>query len=81
MKQLTLKKKELVGKEFKWVSPRTSGETFGIIDKIVNDNTFPKIVSTKNNVYYLTDCEIKINEKFEKVILEKNVGDIKINSE
>lgn len=74
-----MKKNELIGKEFKWLSPKTGGITFGVIEKIVNDNTYPKIVSTKNNVYYLIDCEVKINEKFEKVILEKNVGDYQTN--
>ena len=72
---MKLKKEELIGKDFKWVSTKTGGDTFGVIQKIVNLNYSPKIVSTNDNAYYLSECTIKINNEFIKVELEQNVGD------
>jgi hypothetical protein len=72
---MILKREELIGKEFKWVSTKTGGETFGIIEKIINPNWSPKIVSTKENAYYLSECTVKVNDEFIIVNLEKNVGD------
>lgn len=67
-----MNKKELVGKEFKWVSPRTSGETFGIIERILTFPPYPRIESTKNNCYHLNECTVKIDGEFIKVFKIEN---------
>lgn len=67
-----MKKKDLVGKEFKWISPITSGETHGVIQKVLNSDDYPRIESTKNNCYHLNECTVKINGEFIKVFKIEN---------
>lgn len=61
-----MNKEELIGKEFKWISPLTGGETFGIIKKIIKDKyvNYIRIESTVGNVYPIRECTVKINNEF-----------------
>lgn len=64
-----MKSSELINKEFKWISPITGGETFGIVNKVLKDKyiSYVRIISTNNNVYPVRECTFKINDEFIEV--------------
>ena len=63
--------KQLEGVEFKWVSPITNGETYGVVRKVYKYRNEPDVLleSTIGNVYNLKVCLIKKNNNFEKLEL------------
>jgi hypothetical protein len=65
-----MKREELIGREFKWISTLTGGETFGIIEKVIDKNFSAKITSTKGNIYYLKECSVKLDNEFKSLKIE-----------
>jgi hypothetical protein len=68
-----MKSSDLIDKEFKWISPITGGETFGVVFKVIKDKyiTYTRIESTKGNVYPLKECTFKINNEFIEVRIDE----------
>lgn len=62
----------LEGLNFKWISPITGGETYGVIKKVYKYRFDHEtmIESTNNNIYNLNECFVQIGDKFEKIDID-----------
>lgn len=64
-----MKIEQIKGSEFKWISPITGGETFGIVKKVYKYRFEYQtmIESTNGNVYDLNECYVKVGDEYEKI--------------
>lgn len=68
-----MKSNNLINKEFRWISPLTGGETYGVVRDVHKDKYigYVRIVSTNNNVYPVRECTFKINDEFIEVTINE----------